>query len=66
MEILPNDVASEDAVLMAFRWRLPLDHDRLVGPTTSNDILRRSTGGLLWERDPAEHTHKYCTDKTLY
>lgn len=54
--ILPHSVAPEDAVLVAFWWRLPLDHDGLVGPTTSDDVLRSGTGGLLWEGDTAEHT----------
>lgn len=40
---------------MAFGRGLPLDHDGLVGATAGNDVLSRSTGGLLWERDPAQH-----------
>lgn len=58
MWILPDDVAPEDAVLMALLWRLPLDHDGLVGPAAGNDVLRRGTGGLLWEGHTANHTHK--------
>ena len=54
---LPDDVAPEDAVLVALLWRLPLDHDGLVGPAAGDDVLRRSTGRLLWERHTAEHTH---------
>ncbi len=53
--ILPDSVAPEDAVLVALRRRLPLDHDGLVGPATSDDVLRRGTGGLLWKRDTAQH-----------
>lgn len=58
-EILPDGVAPEDAVLVAFLRRLPLDHDGLVGPAASDDVLRRGTGRLLWKRDTAEHTQTH-------
>lgn len=43
---------------MAFRRRLPLDHDGLVGPAAGDDVLWRSAGRLLRERD-TEETHKH-------
>lgn len=45
---LPDGVAPEDAILVAFRGRLPLDHDGLVGPAAGDDVLRRSARRLLW------------------
>lgn len=45
---------------MALRRRLPLDHDGLVGPAAGDDVLGRSAGGLLRERDTegtSKHTH---------
>lgn len=63
-QILPDSIAPEDAILVAFWWRLPLDHDGLVGPATSNDVLRWSTGWLLWERDAEGHTQKSTHMKT--
>lgn len=56
--VLPDGVAPEDAVLVAFWRRLPLDHDGLVSPAAGNDVLGWSTWGLLWERDTAEHTRR--------
>lgn len=55
---LPDSVAPQDAILVAFRRRLPLYHDGLVGPAAGDDVLRRSTRRLLWERDPDRHKHK--------
>lgn len=49
---LPDDVALEEAVLVALRGRLPLDHNGLVRPAAGDDILRRGSGGLLGEGDP--------------
>lgn len=43
---------------MVLRRRLPLDHNRLVGPATSNDILRRGRRGLLGEGDPGRENTK--------
>lgn len=36
---------------MAFRRRLPLDHDGLVGPAAGDDVLWGGAGRLLWEGD---------------
>lgn len=55
--ILPDHVAPQDAVLVALRGGLPLDHDGLVGPAAGDDVLRRSAGRLLRERD-AGNTRK--------
>lgn len=55
--VSPDSVAPEDAILVAFRGRLPLDHDGLVGPAAGNDVLRRSARRLLWQRDAEGHTH---------
>lgn len=49
--LLPHSVAPQDAVLVTFWRRLPLDHDGLVGPAAGDDVLRRSAGRLLWQRD---------------
>lgn len=50
----PDVVALEDAILMALRWRLPLDHDGLVGAATGNDILWGCRGGFLRKGYPDE------------
>lgn len=50
--VSPDDVSSQDAILVAFWWWLPLNHDGLVGAATGNDILRGSAGRLFWKRDP--------------
>lgn len=48
--VSPDDVSSQDAILVAFWWRLPLNHDGLVGAATGNNVLRRSAGRLLRKR----------------
>lgn len=50
--VSPDDVSSQDAILVAFWWRLPLNHDGLVGAATGNNVLRRSAGRLLRKRHP--------------
>lgn len=44
----PDAVASEDPVLVALWWGLPLDHDGLVGAAAGDHVLGRSTGRFLW------------------
>lgn len=51
-DVSPDDVSSQDAVLMAFWRRLPLNHDGLVGAAASNDVLWGRAGRLLRKRDP--------------
>lgn len=53
---IPEYISSKDSVELGFWWRLPLDHDGLVGPPTSHDILRRSTWCLLPQHQSNTHT----------
>ena len=62
---LPNDVALEEAILVALRRRLPLDHDGLVGPAAGDDVLRRGRGGFLGKGDPGYKNVKSGWDGLL-